>query len=265
MIIIIPMGGNAERLGSPDTPKPLTEISNGKTVLDYALEPLLKKYKDATLVPILPYETDGEVFAVNERRMWWCVKLAIHFATKYPLFKICRYFQNQASGVISALETACENLWYQKELASEPVIVVFPDTIQLQFPMWLPEGNWITVAEKETDHGGLVEIDSASNILNIADDQKYPFCEGQLTPSGIYHFRSLTLLSRAVANVAESGYTTMSDLIRYLVMSDHTVSAIHVGQMIDIGTPEQLERARNRFNKSDNWVSGSTANRRYMG
>ena len=252
MIIIIPMGGNAERLGSPDTPKPLTEISEGKTVLDYALEPLLKKYKDATLVAVLPYESDGEVFAVNERRMRWCVKLAIHFATKYPLFKTCRFFQNQALGVINTLDTACENLWYYKELASEPVIVVFPDTIQLQFPMFLPEGNWITVAHKETEHGWLVETDSLSpyTVLNITDEPKYPFCEGQLTPSGIYHFRSLTLLSRAVSNVAESGYKTISDLIRYLVMTDHTVSAIHVGQMIDIGTPEQLEKARKYFNRS---------------
>jgi NDP-sugar pyrophosphorylase family protein len=247
MIIIIPMGGNAERLGSPDIPKPLTDISNGKTVLDYALEPLLRKYKDAILVPILPYEADGEVFAVNERRMRWSIKLAIHFTTKYPLFKTFRYFQDNALGVINALEIACEELWYYRELASEPVIVVFPDTIQLEFPIYLPEGNWITVANKETEHGGLVEIDSASNILNISDDVKYPFCEGQLTPSAIYHFRSLTLLSRAVSNVSESGYTNISDLIRYLVTTDHAVSAIHVGQMIDVGTPEQLERARKRF------------------
>jgi choline kinase len=247
------MGGNAKRLGSPDIPKPLTEISDGKTVLDYALEPLLSYYKNITLVPILPFESAGVNMEINERRRKWGIKLSLYMMAKYHEYPQMRYFQAKTNGVIDALAIACENLYYHPKLQIEPCIVLLPDTIQLNFPKFFPDGNWITVADRTTSEGGLVEVSEfpPMEIINISDESKYPFCEGQLTPSGIYHFRSLTLLSRGVSHVSESGYTNMSDLIRYFILADITVSAIHVGQMIDIGTPEELIRVRKYFNKEN--------------
>lgn len=247
------MAGNAERLGSPDTPKPLTEISDGKTVLDYALEPLLSYYKNITLVPILPFESAGVNMEINERRRKWGIKLSLYMMVKYHEYPQMRYFQDKANGVIDALAIACENLYYHPKLQIESCIVLLPDTIQLNFPKFLPDGNWITVAHRETPNGGLVNIDSFApcNVVSITDSPDRYLNTSQLTPSGIYHFTTLTLLSRAVSNVIESGYTNISDLIRYFILSDMTVSAIHVGQMIDIGTPEELIRARKYFNKEN--------------
>lgn len=225
MHVIIPVAGYGTRL-RPHTytkPKPLVQVA-GNTVLGHILD-LFKGVPVSELTFIVGYLGTQVSTYVSER---------------YPTFKANYVEQVERKGQAHAIYLA-------KELVSEPVLIIFSDTISNADIGALAhiESDGVIFTKKVEDprRFGVVTTNEAG-IIDRFVEKPTEWVSDQAV-IGIYYLKDYAALFRAIErlmaeNIQTKGEFFLADALQLMVQEGAKLEARSVEVWEDCGTPEAL-------------------------
>ena len=225
MHVIIPVAGYGTRL-RPHTyskPKPLVQVA-GNTVLGHILEQL-KKTRVNEITFIVGYL--GE-------------QIKAYVTEHYPEFRVNYVEQADRKGQAHAI-------WLARDLVSEPVLIIFSDTISDADLSTLPEstddGVIYTRQVDDPRRFGVVVTDEQNRIQRFVE-KPAQFVSDQAV-IGIYYLKDHAALFGAIEHLMAEDIQTqgeyfLADALQLMVEEGQQLEARTVTVWEDCGTPEAL-------------------------
>lgn len=239
MKAVLLAGGYATRLWplTKDTPKALLEVGE-KTLLEHILHQLeqVQKIKQIYITTNEKFEPDFRKF-LKEWKGRQKIELIIEkgFSEEKKKGSVGALLHMHEKGLLDErmLIMAADNLFGSK------IVEVLNELAESK------ENSFVLVnieRREDAKHYGVCELDENSCVIALEEKPEQP--KSTLVSTGCYALNKAVLDQLPTYCEGEHGVDRMGDFIRWLIKKTELKGIVFKGKWFDIGTHDQLERAR---------------------